>query len=77
MANKHSMQKLVKHEDVDDGDCSFDNIPIVEIEEYIRGEDVFIFTEIVTGSSIDNENSSSISVFLSFNGKTPFLKQLL
>ena len=37
----------------------------------------FIFTEIVTGLSPDNENSSSISVFLSFSGKTPFLKQLL
>ena len=37
----------------------------------------FIFTEIDTGLSVDNENSFSISVFLSFNGKTPFLKQLL
>ena len=26
---------------------------------------------------LDNENSFSISAFLSFNGKTPFLKQLL
>ena len=37
----------------------------------------FIFTEIVIGLSIETEKSSSISVLLSVNGKTPFLKQLL